>query len=577
MKKYFIVIIILFTFTANMVSQTTYSIVVEDTPQPQLAGAPVTVNLPARKQARLRSSFGGNVKTYYVGDFSPSMKTAIEQAVDLWKAQLKINDDKTIPLIFVASALGDLATSTRVSYQNVNGTSYAELACVNKGLVELSDTSMVVTRININCDSDFWSYYLDNEPDPSRTDLSTAAARAIGHALGFGTSLVLKNPKRVQYELAVPNVYSNFDKYITDIDENVFSSIPTTSTSSVYTAFTAKRLFVLGHELYTASSFDNNYSLRTFANGGELMSKDLRKGDRILEINEKTKECMALAGWEFAPFVNFNIYHSDSDINITGILSALSSHTFTISSSATNISNYQWELKLVNTSGNYVTVKTGTSSSFTIDPISNLNAYKKNTNGDIEGKLLVSATVNGQLKSDDKTLCFESKPARINVREVSLVHGVNSGYFDVVFDVEYFGGEYLHMYAEQSGVTSIYEKVIGVKDHAVFTYRNLRFGRYIWFDFTTENQYGTTMSTYEMEPVSSSSLNVTSRLVSSITVDKEDASEIAYLKVMDVYGKYEWYYNVRSISNLDLPSGLYIVTEFDSENNIISTKKTLIK
>lgn len=130
MKHFLLFILSLFTFTTNSFSQTTNSILIEDIAQPSLH---MTVKHPTDKRLRLKSTYGGNIKTYYVGNFTESMKTAIEQAVDLWKGQLRINGSKTIPLVFEAIPMdGDIATQIDISYQNIEGVSYSELACINK-------------------------------------------------------------------------------------------------------------------------------------------------------------------------------------------------------------------------------------------------------------------------------------------------------------------------------------------------------------------------------------------------------------------------------------------------------------
>jgi hypothetical protein len=303
----------------------------------------------------------------------------------------------------------------------------------------------------------------------------------------------------------------------------------------------------------------------TFREDGLLMLKNLRKGNRIIEIDAITQQCMRLVGWEA---IANDLSINGIDITDNGLGSAYSSYSFT-ANCPFPVSNQVWKYELINNQGKYVTVQSGNTNTFTINPISNLDTYQKNTKGDITGRIVLTATVNGQTVERIFNLNLESDVSEIKVHPVKLERNSVSGLFELTLAVEYYGGNYLDMVIEQENIMSLNHRIIQEKDYAVAKFINLSHDRYIWFDFTTSNQYGKTTYMYEVEP-----LNV----AMSISPVIHEAAMPHYYNVYDMYGRTIGTFNSETeIYDSALSKGIYIVRETDKNGHSIDSKKIIIK
>lgn len=189
------------------------------------------------------------------------------------------------------------------------------------------------------------------------------------------------------------------------------------------------------------------------------------------------------------------------DISDTGIGSAYSSHTFSLSKGSENVSNYSWTFSLRDNTGEYVQISTGTSEEFTIDKISSPENYFVNLNGDLEGRIECDYTVGRQQYSAEPfILSLELKPMIISIDNLTVERNEEEFSFSVAFDVRYAGADVITVEVEEEYYTMlrnyrIYEPYIA---HAKTG--NMSTLYYSWVYVTVTNEYGSTTETMEFAP-----------------------------------------------------------------------------
>lgn len=146
-------------------------------------------------------------------------------------------------------------------------------------------------------------------------------------------------------------------------------------------------------KLYASPEFQGYNYLSYFDTEGDLMSYDMRIGDKNQQIDEKTLEVLKTIGWE-EPENGLKIIATD--IDATGMASAFQAYNFHAETTSGSITDYSWKYELLNNEMMFDSIKVGKSSEFNIDKVDDLTKYYKNINGDIKGRVSLTATVNGK-------------------------------------------------------------------------------------------------------------------------------------------------------------------------------------
>ena len=252
------------------------------------------------------------------------------------------------------------------------------------------------------------------------------------------------------------------------------------------------------YKIYAPEQYVYSSSLCYLDGGSSLMSYSLGQGNVALGIDDATIDILRAIGWDL-PVSGFRI--QCSDISDTGIGSAYSSHTFSLSKGNENVSSYSWTFSLRDNTGEYVQISSGSSEKFTIEKISSPENYFVNINGDLEGRIECDYTVGGQqFSAEPFILSLELKPTIISIDNLTVERNEDEFSFSLAFDVRYAGADVVTVEVEEEYNTMlrnyrIYEPYIA---HAKTG--NMSTLYYSWVYVTVTNEYGSTTETMEFAP-----------------------------------------------------------------------------
>lgn len=188
-----------------------------------------------------------------------------------------------------------------------------------------------------------------------------------------------------------------------------------------------------------------------------------------------------------------------NDIDSTGIASAYIAHSFEIESEYTTTGN--WTFWLPNTENEYVQISyKNNSKAFTIEPISNKDKYKKDSNGNIVGIVKCSVYNNGVEHTAEYSVTFEFKPVITNIVIKQIIPQSNGQMSDIYFDVYYAGADYLKMAIEREYSVGIRTSLIREPYIAHLKASNIYNSIYSWIRIIASNEYGTAVKTLEISP-----------------------------------------------------------------------------
>lgn len=188
-----------------------------------------------------------------------------------------------------------------------------------------------------------------------------------------------------------------------------------------------------------------------------------------------------------------------NDIDSTGIASAYQEHSFEIESEYTTTGN--WTFWLPNTENEYVQISyKNNSKAFTIEPISNKDKYKKDSNGNIVGIVKCSVYNNGVEHTAEYSVTFEFKPVITNIVIKQIIPQSNGQMNDIYFDVYYAGTDRLEMSIEREYSVATRNSFIEEPSIAHIKATDIYNSVYSWIRIIASNEYGTAVKTLEVSP-----------------------------------------------------------------------------
>lgn len=300
----------------------------------------------------------------------------------------------------------------------------------------------------INEDVD-WDYSFGKE-NTTKKDLTTAMLRGIAMSLGFGSTVCNNSTKGILFNQRT--FFSPFDNLIINSDNVHLNEIPNNGCASpeLVSYVTGNNVYyqmpnAIDRKLYAPTVYEDFNSLNYFDTQGDLMSYEIRAGDKNQRIDEKTLEVLRAIGWKI---VENDLRIVTDDVDETGMASVSQNYNFHAETTSGNITNYSWKYELQNKDRSYVTIKTGNSSAFTIDEVDDITKYDKNVNGDIKGKITLNATINAKNVTKEFNLYFAVKPSFVSVKIDAITPIPGTKYYNLDLTVMYNGADYL--YVEQS-------------------------------------------------------------------------------------------------------------------------------
>ena len=529
--------------------------------------SPTIITPPISKTKRLNSQNRGHI--FFDATLLPdSMKRCIEVATQTWESYLSNTD--TIYLQFKLDNLENTVdTKTDVAYFYTKKAPNVYPYCLARhnrlmcGRTSTGYDAIITLNKNNNWDCGFSS-----EINPNTKNLTSALLRSIATSIGFGSSVGVRSSNNIDFRSH--RGYSPFDRLVHSsnkyLDEMQLIDDP-----NLVSFITSNDLYVLDgkspeYKLYAPAKFENFNSLQYFENTGALMSYGLKNGEKTLQIDSRTINVIRKIGWEVKEPTSIKII--GDNVPESGITSAYESYKFHIeNNTGSSISQPHWTFELPLNSGDIAIVAESSNLTFTIPSISNEELYKKSIDGDINGLITFSGTVNGKRVIQIYNIYLELKPAIFFISEPTITYNKEKRIYYADFIVQYRGADYLHLSIEEDLVPTILNEYVYEPYQAHIHVGPLNDYHEAWIDIQATNNYGKTLQTITLEKISkhlSDPIN---------TWTKKTFKEFDYYDVYDLEGKI-----VRKKcleDNIqDLSNGFYLMKCY-RENQYIETKKII--
>lgn len=510
---------------------------------------------------RLSSDFGGIIEVQLEAGMSEEMQYCIKAAAQLWEEKLYI--PKKVLLRFRKERMGVAAADfeAQVRYSSLAGTNeiYPQSYYMNFLTDNVRESEDAMIRINEDVDWDF-SF---SKKNVGKKNLTTAMLRAIAMSLGIG-STVIDNPV-TGITFLVSGCFSPFDNLVINSNNISLNKMPNDGrTSEELQSFVKgdnvyyRTLDKDNFKLYASPDFEGYNYLSCFDTEGDLMSYNMKTGDKNQQVDANTLEVLEMIGWK-EPESRLKI--KAAGIDDTGMASALQNYSFHAETTSGDITEYSWKYELLNAYMDYESIKVGESAVFTIDKVDDQTKYYKNVNGDIKGRITLNACVNGKKESKVFHVSLATRPTFISVKVDTITPIPGTNYYNLDMTAIYTGADFL--YAEQTEEISS----IGITTYAYEPYiAHLHFENIYkigmaWVDLTLKNQIGEAYHTVEIP--SQTSVGIDANVIMN--------SEISNIAVSDLQGRLilqtEDYEKVD-----DLPKGVYILTTKYEDGTSVTQK-----
>ena len=529
-------------------------------------------------QNSVASGINGKILLTFQGDFSDAQKDCAKKAAEIWTQHVTLK--KNLELLLKKDDLGPgTLLKTDVSYV-YTGTNSCVSSAYSKG-VSGSPTMGYDALVTYNSIASWSCDYLPAESQ-NRSDFVGETLRAIAHTLGFGSSLYKNSVKGIVFRIRT--CYSPFDNLIFNQNAVYFKTLPNSGLQeqAVVDYVQGKNGAVyVGEktapgELYTSGVDQGTGYLGYFKTGGSLMSYDWAAGtgDPNGFIDERTLSVLEKIGWEVS-HANLRI-KSDQNLS-SGNVSVYETSTYTAEAKDGGaISGYNWTLELVDTLGNYVSAQTAQTSSLKISSVSNPDRYRKTSNGSLEGRITLQASVNGKPARAYYVVYLSLKPLISKTVTQVTSPDYTKGTFSLNVQVYYKGADAINLSMEQEDIPDwrsydLYQSVVAQK-----LVTNLFMNAKTWLYFSCKNEYGTTAYTVELPALINTVRSV------SFGEKKENRSSMqmpgAVIEYADVYTMDGLF--VKRISSLfnmeeELGNGQYIL-KIKRENSMTLEDKKII-
>ena len=504
------------------------------------------------------------------------VRKVFDYAASVWGACILHSDS-----VFIEIRIADIEEDirTEVLYKLVNG-AFQPLSFIYRDYIGKRDIETPDGIITINSNT-VWDYSLSNENFTGGKNLAFGIMRSIARILGFGSTVQLDESGN--YRFGCKRDHSLFDNLISNSSGIMLSSIKTIrgnpnpalksyieTPGETFWINTSKGRFQLQSPPFSGE----NPPFVFITDNNSLMTTNFNAGSYILQVDPITQSVLNELGWNIKSTPIIKIV--SNDIEDTGLASAYTSHSFRIEKGNASVQNPKWEFILPLADGTLSSmILKDNNLSCNISPIADETKYKINSDGDIEGVLHFSCTINGkEVKATPFKIFLELKPFIEYALIEKIVDNTPYDSYNAHYRVKYRGADRIKVVVEEeysSVITPkyLYEPYIatGVADYITAPFC-------AWIDFTAENKYGKSVYTIELQPygeVASYSSGSNAGIEQTLSPQKADGDDS--FAVYDINGYYLGTYKTADeIDNL-LYKGLLIVQHFRNCSMIRTFKK----
>ena len=517
-------------------------------------------------------------------NLSDEIRKTMEYATSVWESCLHNNDSIFINVEF-ADIPEDIRTTVR--YFSSKGTYIPTALKAHLENQPSRDSTYPDGTITINSTKE-WDYSLNENISADGSNLTYGILRAIARILGFGSSVTIDDSEN--YKFSCKKGYSIFDNLIKNSSDISLTSINLNGGRinpelKSYINEPGQTFWIYASEKkYQLQSppFSLNKPPFVFLNNlNSLMSDNIQPGDYNYQIDNITRHILNSIGWNTQQSKSIMIV--SEDVPETGLASAYDSHRFKVETPEKDIVNPKWELKLpLYNGGIHTTVLQDYNLSCTVPPIKNETDYIINYDGDIEGILQFSCSIDNKEITTVFKIYFELKPIIDYAIIERIFENPDDDTYDAYYKVNYRGTEKIKISIEEEFSSVLRSMYINEPYIARGVAKNILKPFYAWIDFTAENKYGKSVFTLELQPGGiPSTYNNRSQMLKRIS-KKTDFSNNASeeeeeydVEVFDLTGKkITTLNNIRDISNIQ-QKGILIIRK-KRKNHIVQTYKIKI-
>lgn len=181
--------------------------------------------------------------------------------------------------------------------------------------------------------------------------------------------------------------------------------------------------------------------------------------------------------------------------------------------------------------GGYETVATSSDAEFTTPSITDEEKYKHTIDGDIRGLITFIGKSNGENVTGTYCLTSELKPHIISANIISITENPKSpDYYDIVVEVHYEGGNYLHSTIEEEHSSIVNTVFSDTPYYTRLTFTDFDLYGNAKVTITVRNEYGSDTAVLKIPSITSS--------IDNVLPDIDASTDYSSIKVFTPSGLY---------------------------------------
>lgn len=459
-------------------------------------------NIPKNK--RLSSSNRGTVNCFFPDELPDTIKVCILAAADLWQNSLA--NDAIVNIECHFEELGtDNDIETDVVYIRGGNNDVAYPNALYRFLNQVEKTEDEIDAAIFINSNKTWNCTYNEEKSMGQLHLTTAVMRAIAVAMGFGSSVSVKN--RGLFDFCANSRgsgYTPFDELIKNSDGiSLIDFYPVNSQNQVALASfvqppSNKEVYAGKYKLYAPSKFIPYSSLVYLNLDAPSLMNNLVVGSKFMQIDMATMELLQQMGWKI-PTPAGTIRIVGQGIDDTGIVSAYVPLSFFIqNNTGKTLSDIRWQYKLPLAAGGYkIVAEEQNCLEFAVPAITDEDSYRISSDGDIYGKIYFTGMSGSDPISLEYNLSLELRPKIIGIENYVKTLKFGGAFYDASFTVNYRGSDNVIITIEEEYGSQLITQSINEPYLAHVVCRNIVAPYASWIDVEVRNKYGTAKETLE--------------------------------------------------------------------------------
>lgn len=511
------------------------------------------VKLP--EKGKRASSTAADFAIDYDDELPDSIQYAIEMALKIWSTRTQSKFPILLEIGF--NDLGeDIVFTTETYYYEKNGLLYSSINDKLNGGAGCASPDIYDGIITFNSSLDY-NCSFNAETKDDGYNMLTQTLRAVARCLGFGSNLKY-NKDELNYSIN-PSVY---DSHLFKGDESLIDLLTSSDRLEFATSNAVKFISSINnneYEIYSPSEYVHGINLNFVKNENSLMSYKIGNGSKYFDIDDVTLDILNSLGFNF--ILNSILSIGCDELGSSGIGSAFKSYTFsTHYSGLKKIDLPHWTYSLMGKSGNLIEIMNSNTVNFTIPPVDNIDRFKRDINGNLEGYISFDCLINNKVvKAKQYKISLELQPVILSVLDLNRVFNTTDNY-TANFKVNYRGAETLKVHLWEDGDIVVGEQIIKepVLAHVQTGLISNIFNNHI--KLFASNQYGT--ATHVIDLLAGSA-------VQNYEIEKKENKQVENELLYDVYTLEGTpvFTDAKSRIISDLRKGVYVVITKDGTSN----------